>query len=311
MAFKHYLNSGEFINVSTDMSGKMIGMIGISTSVLKNELCSIKAKCADSICAHCYAASYLEYRDDVEKAYAHNHDVLTKKVYPVSAFYGVSLGRKEYRLESFSDVRNVKQALNYIHMAQANPGTTFAAWTKNFFIYVAAFKIEGKPANLILGISSPKMNASIKTASTWALYENYVCYIDFIFTVYEADFALWYQISINCGLKICATCNNSCYKIRERGAMVERNEILKNDAKRYYRAKEWIETGKPVNGYIFRDMVSGEWRYFVSNKKMRGIPGNVKNSECILAIENRDMLAIRAYFGDAIENMKKAPEFRF
>ena len=60
-------------------------------------------------------------------------------------------------------------------------------------------------------------------------------FIDFVFTVYSASYALENNININCGAKHCLTCLK-CYKGMNRNkSVIYINEILKEESKYYYK----------------------------------------------------------------------------
>lgn len=58
-------------------------------------------------------------------------------------------------------------------------------------------------------------------------------FIKGVFTVYTADYALKNHVFINCGNRKCLNCLN-CYNYHENRFFI--NEILKSQAKKYYKA---------------------------------------------------------------------------
>lgn len=119
------------------------------------------------------------------------------------------------RIESFGDVANVTQAVNYANIAQVNPGVIFGWWSKNISIIARAFdQIGGKPENIILIESSEKVNVEKEPSSP---------YVDKVFTVYDKKFIKENGVEINCGARSCVSCQR-CYT---KGTETKVHEILK------------------------------------------------------------------------------------
>lgn len=225
------------LKISEDMSGKMTGINGLSTSVAENRVCAARRKIPGSICEKCFAASVLERYKNCAINYSYNLSILRQ---PIPENELPRLTCNIFRLESFGDCESVQQAVNYCRICTANPDTTFSVWTKNFGFYRVAFEKVGKPENLIFGLSSLFVD---KRDDIPTEIEKYV---DFQFTVYTAEHAYKNGIRINCGGKKCITCRN-CYgrnARRQPGQPVRViNEILKSDLKKYER----------LTGYAYTD----------------------------------------------------------
>lgn len=217
------------IMFSHNMSGKMEGILSISTSCTLNPICRKRMQDGDSICSECFSVdtqgNYKAlYENMCLNAIKLSETVLDKKVIP---FIPADITR----IESFGDVQNVNQAINYINMCYMNPHCSFTAWTKNLAIWLTAFRKVGKPKNLIFGVSSSKKNIVEK------IVQSAVRYVDFVFTVYELDWLLKNGINpetfINCGGRLCRGCMN-CYTPENfsEDKIVYVNELLKADAKR-------------------------------------------------------------------------------
>lgn len=186
--------------VSDYMSGKMNGIPSISTSCLFNPICLKRMQDGDSICAHCFAEATLKRYEGAGKNAESNYHLLTESVLPTELlpiFCNVAI----VRIESFGDVANVTQAINYANICKANPNVQFAWWSKNMAIIKRAFDIVGKPDNVVMVESSEKLNVA-KKASTE--------YVDKVFTVYDEKTIAKENININCGARCCATCRR-CY----------------------------------------------------------------------------------------------------
>ena len=189
------------VHVSDKMSGKMTGIPSVSTSCLANPICLKRMLDGDSICAHCFANTTLSRYTDCGKAMLNNTYLLTESILPLDM---LPLFKSDIaRIESFGDVQNVTQSINYSNMCLINPNTTFAWWSKNIPIIAKAFDIiGGKPDNVILIESSPKVNVKLEPSSH---------YVDKVFTVYSKEYIIANDIDINCGARCCNTCRR-CYR---------------------------------------------------------------------------------------------------
>lgn len=196
---KYCINSSP-IHISDSMSGKMSGIPSISTSCLCNPICLKRMQDGDSICSHCFAQATLNRYTNASKAMESNYYLLTESILPLDLlpiFANVAI----VRIESFGDVANKTQAINYLNIIKANPNVIFAWWSKNMAIIKSAIDEIGKPENLILVESSAKLNKA-KVASNG--------YVDKVFTVYDEKTIADNNININCGARCCATCRR-CY----------------------------------------------------------------------------------------------------
>jgi len=190
-------------------TGKMKGMISLSTSVLLNKYCQERQKNPDSVCSHCYAQHMAGklYKGLKEKL-AKNTDLLTREVIPVE--WWPILNTLFFRLEAFGDLNNVIQLQNYFNFAKRNPYTTFTLWTKNTFILFQAEKAGAqKPKNIIIIESSPFVNVQVKKTHKW---------VDKTFTVLDKSHKD--DKRINCGARHCLTCLK-CYKKRTTSEIFE------------------------------------------------------------------------------------------
>lgn len=205
------------VHVSDSMTGKMENVVSISTSCLCNPICRARVAEGKSICAHCFADAILQgakrRRKALVDAMESNFHLLTESVLPLDllpVFPNISI----LRIESFGDVANVTQAINYANIARVNPSVTVAWWSKNLnFLRQAFDAIGGKPANVIVIQSSFFVNTPAERDPV----------ADKVFTVYDPEFAAAHDIDINCGARSCATCRR-CYS-HDTGADVR--EMLK------------------------------------------------------------------------------------
>lgn len=205
--------------VCTDHAGKMAGIPSISTSPSENPYCAARAKNPDLICHECYAAALEAMRKGLAEKLRRATALLTAAAYPVDLQPVFPAGPA--RIESFGDVARINQAVNYIRIARRNPWTTFAAWTKNPWIWDRAFTYDGgKPGNLIMIVSSPRkgdrLPASIVDRFPW---------IDHVFTVWQSvATATAAGVRITCGGRSCKKCRR-CYSLDQHDLFVD--EVLK------------------------------------------------------------------------------------
>lgn len=220
----------------TDHNGKMANICSCSTSVKLNPRCMARAKNPDSICHCCFAAQMLkDYGDNMENKVARNTERYTTRIL---AMYELPLIDPEmfpfFRFESFGDISNTIQVINYIQLARMNSRINFAWWTKNPDIIDAALKEYGEtiPENVNIIYSSPKKNIQADAVTLKAKYP----FITAIFTVYTAAYAIHHNVDINCGARDCYNCATGCYRIHDRNNIVIVNEIEKSEQKAYYAA---------------------------------------------------------------------------
>lgn len=200
------------IHFTTKHTGKMAGMISLSTSVKDNPICKIRAQVPGSICEKCFAARQMDYQTGMRDCFARNLEILSASI--IDAWPVIDPVKYPYfRFESFGDLASVIQAINYINLATVNPAVKFAWWTKNPEFIAAAIKAGYKiPRNVTIIQSSCFVN--IADAPKYD-------FIDHVFTVYDKDHTD--GVKINCGARCCKTCGR-CYTKR---TATNVNELLK------------------------------------------------------------------------------------
>lgn len=187
------------LKVST-MTGKMEGIPAISTDPRSNKNCQDNRKIAGSICHRCYAHVATSYRVNLGACLSRNSAILSE-----STLKDQQIPRtvsRVFRFESHGDLINGRHLRNLVAICEANPGTTFTLWTKNYRIPETMFKTVAKPANLILVYSSLMIGKPLKIAK--------FKYADKIFTVYAKDTTE----TMNC-IQSCAKCLK-CYTKSDR-----------------------------------------------------------------------------------------------
>ena len=189
------------VHFTLNHTGKMEGMQSLSTSCLKNNFCQAYSKDPNKICSKCYAQRQMKIYKNMNKCFNKNTEVLTTRVFKVKEM--PLLNASLFRLESFGDLNNGIQLINYFNLCKANIHTNFALWTKNPFIIKKVLKMGyKKPKNLQIVLSSPYLN---KVENIDKYY-----FVDKVFTVYDNAYLNDRDIEINCGTKKCLSCKK-CY----------------------------------------------------------------------------------------------------
>ncbi len=190
------------VHISDKMTGKMKGIPSISTCCSVNPICLARMQDGNSVCSKCFAETTMKMKPTVRAAMESNYYLLTESVLEMELlprFGNVRI----VRIESFGDVANVTQAINYINIIKVNPDVVFAWWSKNMNIIKNAMDLVGKPENVILVESAPILDSEIEPSNE---------YVDKTFTVYHKkdDDAF-----INCGGRSCVTCQRCYHKETE------------------------------------------------------------------------------------------------
>lgn len=202
------------VHYTTNHTGKMAGLWGISTSVTLNPICQQRVKDGESVCSHCFSQRMWNPENGTYRkqrgCYEQNFRILTRHLLEGDELPEFDPAQVPLvRVESFGDVANVTQARNYIRIARNNPKCKVAAWTKNPGIWKRALEIEGKPENLQMVLSSRKLN-EVDNAERWGFFDK-------VFTVYDKKAAE--NVDINCGARSCMACQR-CYKKNPEGMRV-------------------------------------------------------------------------------------------
>lgn len=189
------------LHFTTKHSGKMEGMVSISTSVTTNERCAKNAQIKGSICEKCFAAKQMKVFPTMEKPMVENQRILTSEVLPLEKLPVIN--NIYFRFEAFGDLNNSTQVKNYFNICYKNPRVKFALWTKNpDFVEQAIADGYEKPENLNIVLSSLFINKERK---------NVFPFVDKVFTVYDPTFIEENNVEINCGSRNCFDCG-LCYE---------------------------------------------------------------------------------------------------
>ena len=196
---------------------KLDGINSLSTCCLDCEYCLKRMLDPDSICSHCYSETQQKTQLALQDRNTINGIILRNIIIPVWAWkkhFKREHLSKFFRIESFGDVANKTQAVNYINFMKAFPRIHFAVWSKNIGIWNFAFIQEGKPANCSFVYSCNKVNnCELHMLQTYS-------FIDYIFTVYDKKYISLHNITITCGGR---SCMHDCIK-RKTGCYFPRKE---------------------------------------------------------------------------------------
>ena len=223
------ISAYELINymLTDNFTGKMEGMTGISTLVKLNPFCKLNQCNKDSVCYHCYA-------ENVRKTTAYKMALNTYVLctYKFSFDQIPFLNCLYFRFESFADILNDTQVINYMNIAFKNPHVKKAIWTKRESILyrVLMQRFNGKkPENLFIVVSSLKLNVINTDVKERYILANNVYMIDHVFTVFTAKYAIENNIAIHCINNKCIACGR-CYSISEFYV----NEVVKEEQDLYF-----------------------------------------------------------------------------
>ena len=210
----------------TDHEAKMIGMISCSTSVELNPYCQARRKnCPGGICEHCFSASQLErYILQSNKLKKAHMFFTTCRIYPEDVPQIKLSDYKYFRFESFGDLSNVLQFMNYCTIASTLKQNC-ALWTKNPGIIKNAIDNYSAiiPGNMHIVLSSLYVNNPVTIE--YLIAHEYMGFISAVFTVYTKEYAAQNNININCGARSCLTCG-CCYNLNSHKIKFV-NELLK------------------------------------------------------------------------------------
>lgn len=205
------------LGICKNHTGKMAGMISISTSTIENPFCAEMSKVVGSVCSHCYARLQFSYFPSMAGKYAESTIDLTTRILSWEEIPVINSANGTCRLESFGELNNEIQVINYFQICRKNPEINFALWTKRPDLIDNVIKSGiSKPENINIIWSTLMINGTPNTT----LFD----FVDGYFTVYTAEYAESHNIIINCGNAVCVECLN-CYDYHDGIFFI--NELLK------------------------------------------------------------------------------------
>lgn len=218
MSTKVFINPEEYITI-TEHQGKMTLIPSISTNKKLNENCQ-RMSCSDNsdcICRYCYADNVMAMYPRLEASLTNNTAILTRELtFPeIKEIAKVFLNTAIVRFESFGDLNNETQLLNYIRIARQAKHTKFALFTKQYGIVRKYFE-SGKrfPDNVTLILSSPYIDHVLNEPLVEVFKQYHRRVITFTVTRNKNN------PGINCGKRKCVECRN-CYDAKNPRNVIE------------------------------------------------------------------------------------------
>ena len=186
--------------------GKMAGKWSLSTSPLMNTRCMERHLNHIGICAECFSQKQLKIQKNSTGIKLARNTMLLTAILFKSEWVKNIIPLKDFRIESFADLNNTIQCINYLTLINGNINTVFGWWSKNFDILEKV--MDCKPNNCNFIYSALKINESFTSQTT--PFKRY-WFIDKVFTVWKNEkIAYAHGKNINCGAKDCNKCN-ICY----------------------------------------------------------------------------------------------------
>ena len=228
------------VTLSYNLRAKMVNVLGLSTDCNDCSRClhrygkgmkkkdfinAIKNGAILPICIICYAIKYMLASPNARKAYHYNSEVLKKRLLSDSELKAiaheiVSALRKnkthKFRLESFGDLSNEIQTLNYLRLCsfikkeKRNYRIQIGLWTKNYDILIRAWeKLEKDHQNNCRKILSVILSSVFVEVR---INQKIVDRVSNILGTPVKTFTVEIEETekTNCGAKCCDTCG-ICY----------------------------------------------------------------------------------------------------
>ena len=147
------------------MTGKLDGLRAISTNTRTNPYCVKQNQSPDpnNICTKCYSHTMLSsYRKNMQPALQRNSDALSMRILAEPELPRII--DTVFRFDAHGELINETHLRNLVAIAEYNPGTSFALWTKRNDIVAKymAKRDARKPKNFILIYSNPKIGNIMK-----------------------------------------------------------------------------------------------------------------------------------------------------
>lgn len=208
--------------ICTNHTGKMEGMVSVSSATSCNAFCKKMAENGgeNCICKYCYARRQFSFQKTTRNKFEQATLDLTSRVLSFAELPVFEADVDVVRIEAFGELNNTVQAVNYINILRKNPHINFAWWTKRPNLIARAVKQMGIefPDNCNVIYSNPYIDELPKIQK--------YSFINGYFTVWSSQQkALENGCNINCGSKKCKNCLN-CYDYHDGIFFI--NELKKN-----------------------------------------------------------------------------------
>lgn len=191
-------NGGHVVTLSK-MSGKLDGIVGISTNPLINSFCEKMQSVDGAICQHCYSCRLLTTaRKSAIPVWTANTVVLTDSALFDSQIPKIPDG-SHVRFNPHGELTSDMMLLNFYRIARRNPTSKFVLFTKR--LNIVRRNAAEKPENVSLVASTYFVDDPLDKVPEG---------FDVAFNVVTPDFADAHGVKINCAMK-CSTCLK-CWK---------------------------------------------------------------------------------------------------
>ena len=185
-----------------DSGGKMADFMSISTSCIDCDRCSARSKNKKNVCAKCYARRELLRKKTLrEKMHVNTVFYTCYTINPVDV---PLINCSVFRFESFGEIQNTKQFINYNTIAKVNKHCYFVIWSKNCDIIASALETVKQAKNFDVIASATEINPD-HPENLFNLYP----FIKKVFAVVTDEYAKAHKIKITC-IGCCIECMR-CY----------------------------------------------------------------------------------------------------
>lgn len=197
--------------ITERMRGKMKGFSSLNTNPLTNDFCIRMNKNENTICSRCYSIKGIKsWCMGADAVWQRNSDILSEDILPRNLVPFI-MG-KYFRFHAHGELINDYHFINLCLIAERNPKTRFALWSKR--VGIVKRNAIFIPNNLVMIYSNHKINNDSKYIPE---------FFDKKFSVFKKDYAIEHGIKLNCAGKSCVDCL-LCY---EKNGVRYVNEKLK------------------------------------------------------------------------------------
>lgn len=183
----------KFRVTTSKMTGKLAGIVGISTNPLANPFCKSMQNVEGAVCQNCYSCRMLlSSRKQAITAWTANtvalsDDNLSDEMLP-------SIPDGAYvRFNPHGEITSEAMVRNFFRIARRNPTAHFVLFTKRYELVRRC--ADEKPSNVALVASAYHLNKPVDSVEGF----------DTVFRVFTPEYADSHGIKINCPLR-CNDC---------------------------------------------------------------------------------------------------------
>jgi hypothetical protein len=204
-------SDAKFRVTTSKMTGKLTGIVGISTNPLVNTFCKSMQNVDGAICQHCYSCRMLlSSRKSAITAWTANTVALSDGDLPDECLPTIPDG-SHVRFNPHGEITSEAMVRNFYRIARRNPTSKFVLFTKRYELVRRC--ADEKPSNVALVASTFHVDAPVEKIPDG---------FDTAFNVFTPDYVDSHDVKINCPLR-CNDCKK-CWST-DGGQMI--NERLK------------------------------------------------------------------------------------